>query len=122
QSYHKLEIKYQILQHQYNKLEEAFINEKKCHQRGKPFLLEKPEDWHGGAVFYSPTKKKQALKEERVHERLPAWELKVQAREAKAFERAEKQLQKQLEKQLKIDIQLSKRGNRQSLNPRTPQK
>ncbi|KAF2279446.1 uncharacterized protein EI97DRAFT_362832, partial [Westerdykella ornata] len=53
---HAISAQKQILQHENERLQEALLNEKKRRQRGKALLLKAPEDWHGGAVFWSPTK------------------------------------------------------------------
>ena len=53
---HAISVQKTLLQHKVGQLEEALINEKKRRQRGKPLLLEAPEEYHGGAVFWSPSK------------------------------------------------------------------
>lgn len=143
-----------LLQQENIDLKEAISIEKKRRQRGKALLLEPPEEYHGGAVFWSPSKVQQARdaqqqkeldeaaaqhqKDEAVKARAEQKQLKQQLleqrqvlrqqakveREAEAAEKLrakqQKQEQKALEKQLKNDIQLSKKGKRQSLKPPRP--
>jgi hypothetical protein len=56
QTIHTMAIQNNLLQHEKTHLKEALINEKKRRQPGKPLLLEAPEEYHGGAVFWSPSK------------------------------------------------------------------
>ena len=60
QTIHTLAVQNSILQHENEQLREALSHEKKRRQRGKALLLEPPEGYHGGAVFYSPQKVQQA--------------------------------------------------------------
>ena len=56
-----LVVKNKLLHQENEGLREAFKNKKKRRQRGKALILLPPEDWHGGAIFYSPSKVQQAL-------------------------------------------------------------
>ncbi|KAF2274785.1 uncharacterized protein EI97DRAFT_476301 [Westerdykella ornata] len=49
-----------ILKHEVKQLCEALHNEKKCYKRGKALLLELPEDYNSGAIFWSPSKVQKA--------------------------------------------------------------
>ncbi|KAF1962505.1 nucleotide-diphospho-sugar transferase [Byssothecium circinans] len=112
-----------LLQHENEQLKEALVNEKKRRQRGKPLLLEAPQEYHGGVVFWSPSKQKaleaerrKAAKqekaemlEERRRIRVAAKELRIQQQQKKAAERKEAQIARAAEKQLRQDIQLSKK-------------
>jgi hypothetical protein len=60
QTIHTIATQKQLLQHENEKLREALINEKKRRTRGKPLLLEAPQEYNGGAVFWSPTKVQEA--------------------------------------------------------------
>ncbi|KAF2792069.1 hypothetical protein K505DRAFT_199252, partial [Melanomma pulvis-pyrius CBS 109.77] len=56
QTLHTMAVKSQLLQHENEQLQEALINKRKRRQRGKFLLLQATEEYHGGAVFWSPTK------------------------------------------------------------------
>lgn len=60
QTIHSISARNNLLQHENQRLKEALINEKKRRQRGKALLLEAPEDYNGGAIFWSPNKVKEA--------------------------------------------------------------
>ena len=60
QTLHSITVRNNLLQHENLRLKEALVNKKKRRQRGKPLLLKAPKDYHGGAVFWSPTKVKDA--------------------------------------------------------------
>jgi hypothetical protein len=49
-----------VLKHEVEGLRAALINERTRRKRGKVLPLEKPEEYHGGAVFWSPKKVKEA--------------------------------------------------------------
>jgi len=49
-----------VLKRENERLQEALLNEKKRRQRSKPLLLQAPPEYHGGAVFWSPTKVQEA--------------------------------------------------------------
>jgi hypothetical protein len=50
-------------------LREALINERTRRKRGKPLLLQEPEEYQGGAVFWSPRKVKEARDRQQLQER-----------------------------------------------------
>jgi len=56
QALHSMSVETTLLRHENGQLKEALINEKKRRQRSRPLLLEKPADYHGGAIWYSPRK------------------------------------------------------------------
>jgi hypothetical protein len=58
-----------LLKDEIKGLREALINERMRRKRGKPLLLEEPEGYHGGAVFWSPTKVKDACERQQLKER-----------------------------------------------------
>jgi hypothetical protein len=76
------------LLHQENSgLKETIANEKKRRQRGKPLLLQPPENYDGGAIFWSPQKVKEAriqqeqkelMEEEAQHQKDEANRLKAE--------------------------------------------
>jgi hypothetical protein len=58
-----------LLKDEIKGLREALINERMRRKRGKPLLLEEPEGYHGGAVFWSPRKVKDACERQQLKER-----------------------------------------------------
>jgi hypothetical protein len=58
-----------LLKNEVKSLCKALINERMRRKRGKPLLLEEPEEYHGGAVFWSPRKVKNACKQQWLKER-----------------------------------------------------
>ncbi|KAF1934852.1 hypothetical protein EJ02DRAFT_428974 [Clathrospora elynae] len=59
-----------LLKHKVHQLQEALKHEKKRRQQGKALPLQEPEEYHGGAVFWSPRKVKEARNRQalRTHE------------------------------------------------------
>lgn len=49
-----------LLKDEVRKLREALVNERTRRKRGKPLPLQEAEEYHGGAVFWSPRKVKEA--------------------------------------------------------------
>jgi hypothetical protein len=45
-----------LAEHENVRLKEALINERQCRKQGKALLLEAAEEYHGGAVFWSPSR------------------------------------------------------------------
>jgi hypothetical protein len=81
-------------------LEEALVNEKKRHQRGKPLLLQLQDAESGNAVFYSPRKIQQARDLQREKE---------EAIQAAKTSKEEAKLRRQQEKEEKKRIIEEKR-------------
>jgi hypothetical protein len=57
-----------LLKDEIKGLRKALINERTRRKRGKPFLLKEPEGYHGGAVFWSPRKVKDAHERQQLKE------------------------------------------------------
>jgi hypothetical protein len=66
QTIHQLSIRSVLAEHENKRLKEALINEKKRRKRGKALPLQAAEEYHGGAVFWSPGKVKDAR--DRLHQ------------------------------------------------------
>jgi hypothetical protein len=114
QTIHRLSIRAVLAEHENVGLKEALINEKKRRKRGKALPLEAEEEYHGGAVFWSPRKvekardrlRQQELEEEQ--QRLQKAEIacnrkaqrraKAQAIEARRQARAEARIARQAAK------------------------
>jgi hypothetical protein len=58
-----------LLEYEVKDLREALINERTRRKRGKPLLLEEPEEYHGEAVFWLPRKVKDARELQQLKER-----------------------------------------------------
>ncbi|EOA85915.1 uncharacterized protein SETTUDRAFT_78617, partial [Exserohilum turcica Et28A] len=57
---HSSSVQNSLLKDEVRKLREALINERTRRKRGKPLPLQEAEEYHGGAVFWSPRKVKEA--------------------------------------------------------------
>jgi hypothetical protein len=66
---HSNSVQNALLKDEVKGLREALINERMRRKRGKPLLLEEPEEYHGGAVFWSPRKVKDACERQQLKER-----------------------------------------------------
>jgi hypothetical protein len=60
QAFHQISTQKALLEHEVKGLRKALVNERKRRKRGKALLLEEPEEYYGGAVFWSPRKVKEA--------------------------------------------------------------
>ncbi|CAE7016160.1 Pogo transposable element [Pyrenophora teres f. teres] len=60
QAFHRISTRKSLLEDEVKGLREALINERTRRKRGKPLLLQGPEEYQGGAVFWSPRKVKEA--------------------------------------------------------------
>jgi hypothetical protein len=96
QAFHQISTQKTLLEYEVKGLREALINERTRRKRGKPLLLQEPEEYQGGAVFWSPRKVKeardrqelQAREEEQVqHQKAETSRLREEARQAKVQEK-----------------------------------
>ncbi|KAF2823132.1 hypothetical protein CC86DRAFT_265830, partial [Ophiobolus disseminans] len=60
QAFHSISVQKTLLEQEARGLKEALINERQRRKRGKALPLEAPEEYQGGAVFWSPRKVKEA--------------------------------------------------------------
>jgi hypothetical protein len=111
QTIHRLSIQSTLDRHENIRLKEALINERQRRKRGKALPLQANEEYHGGAVFYSPGKVKDARdrlhqqeleeeqqrlqKAERAHDREDQRQAKAQDIEARRKARAEARIARQ---------------------------
>ena len=72
------------------RLKEALINEKKRRKRGKALPLEAAEEYHGGAIFWSPRKVKEA-RDRQLQQGLEEEQLQHQRAEAARLRELKKQ-------------------------------
>ena len=56
----KLSTQSRLIQRENEKLREALIDERQRKQRSQPGALERPEDYYGGAIVWSPRKVREA--------------------------------------------------------------
>jgi hypothetical protein len=68
QAFHQISTQKTLLEHEVKGLCEALVNERKRRKRGKALMLEEPEEYHGGAVFWSPRKVKEAREQQQLKE------------------------------------------------------
>ncbi|KAF2843851.1 hypothetical protein T440DRAFT_363981, partial [Plenodomus tracheiphilus IPT5] len=92
QAFYSISVQKSLLEHEVQGLREALLNERLRRKRGKALPLQEPEDYHGGAIFYSPRKQQQLQKAEKVRQREEARQVKAHAAQAKREARAEAQL------------------------------
>lgn len=59
-AFHSISVQKTLLEEEAQGLKEALINERLRRKRGKALNFEAPEEYHGGAVFWSPKKVKEA--------------------------------------------------------------
>ncbi|KAI1515208.1 DUF1682 domain containing protein [Pyrenophora tritici-repentis] len=93
-SVHHLSVQYKLLQHENEGLKEALQHKKKHKKKGKALDLQQRQEYHGGSVFWSPRKIREARAREVVRER-DKIEEKLQKAQAKK-QREEVQLQRQV--------------------------
>jgi hypothetical protein len=67
---HHLQVQNELLNHENHGLREALSSKKKHSKKGKALVLQQRQEYHGGAVFWSPRKLQEALVREEVKQRL----------------------------------------------------
>jgi hypothetical protein len=96
-SFHSISVQKTLLQHEAKGLKEALIDERSRRKLSKVLPLEADEEYHGGAVFWSPRKVREAR--ERQHQKqLEEEQQQHQKRERQQLREAQKQ-QKAQEKE-----------------------
>jgi hypothetical protein len=132
--FHQISVQKSLLTHKAQGLRQVLNNERLRRQRGKALPLEPAEEYHGGAIFWSPRKVKEAhdrqlqhrLKEEQLqHQKAEAGCLRKEKRQEKLKAvrarrpvRAAAQLMKQGEKACEAanqDLQATARRSQQQL-------
>lgn len=96
QAFHQISTQKTLLEYEVKGLREALVNERTRRKRGKPLLLQEPEEYQGGAIFWSPRKVKEARdrqqlqereEEQVLHQKAEKSRLREEARQAKAREK-----------------------------------
>ena len=91
-AFHRISVQKSLLTHEAQGLRQALNNERLRRKRGNALPLEQPEEYHGGAVFWSPRKVKEArdrqlqqgLEEEQLqHQKAKAARLRKEKRQEK---------------------------------------
>ena len=90
QAFHSISVQKTLLEQETKGLREALLNEKLRRKRGKALPLEQPEEYHGGAIFWSPRKIKEARDRQRQQE-LEEKQQQLQKLEATRLREQEKQ-------------------------------
>jgi hypothetical protein len=101
--FHRLSVQKSLLAHEAQGFRQAVINERLRRKRGKPLLLEPGEEYHSGAVFWSPKKVKEA--------HIRRQELQRQE-EQQQLEKAERARIREEKKKLKLQAIKKKRAGR----------
>jgi hypothetical protein len=104
-SLHSLQVQNELLHHENQGLREALTVEKKHTKRGKPLDLQQCKEYHGGAVFWSPRKVKEARVRQTVKKRE---EKELQLQKAESAER------KKAARLYKLEIAEEKRAVREA--------
>jgi hypothetical protein len=110
QAFHQISTQKTLLEYEVKGLREALINERTRRKRGKPLLLEEPEEYHGGAVFWSPRKVKDACERQQLKER-EAQQLQQQKAEANRHREESRQTKAeavQARRQAKAEARISR--------------
>jgi hypothetical protein len=88
---HHISIQKQLLEHENQGLREALVIQKKRSKRGRPLPLDQPDEYHGGAVFWSPHSVQRAR--DRQHQKdIEERQLQLQKSEQAEARRASQQL------------------------------
>jgi hypothetical protein len=90
QTIHQLSIRSVLAEHENTRLKEALINERQRRKRGRALPLVADEEYHGGAVFWSPKKVKEA-RDRQLQQGLEEEELQLQKAEAARLRQERKQ-------------------------------
>jgi hypothetical protein len=102
-AFHRISVQKSLLEHEVQGLRQALTNERLRRQQGKALPLEQLEDYHGGAVFWSPRKVKEA------RDRLRQQELEEEQQQLQKAERARVREER---KQAKLQAVQEKRAAR----------
>jgi hypothetical protein len=68
-SLYHLQVQNDLLLHENKGLHEALTTEKKHTQKGKTLDLQQRQEFHGGAIFWSPSKVNEACFHEKIRKR-----------------------------------------------------
>jgi hypothetical protein len=94
---HRLQVQNELLRYENEGLKESLVAKKKHNQHGKPLDLQQRKEYHGGAVFWSPRKVREARARQTIKEREEKEEQhrKSQRKEQQRLEKERKEREKQ---------------------------
>jgi hypothetical protein len=110
QAFHKISTQKMLLEYKVKSLREALINERTRRKQGKPLLLEEPEEYCGGAIFWSPRKVKEARDRQQLkeHEAQQLQQQKAEANRHREESRQTKAEAVQARRQAKAEARISR--------------
>jgi hypothetical protein len=95
QTVHHISIQKQLLEHENQGLREALVIQKKRSKRGRPLPLDRPDEYHSRAVFWSPYSVQQAR--DRQHQKdVEEQQIQLQKSEQAEARQASRQLKARL--------------------------
>ena len=89
-AFHSISVQKSLLTHEAQGLMQALVNERQRRKRGKALPLEAGEEYHGGAVFWSPRKVKEA-RDRQLQQGIKEEQLRHQKAEAARLREVKKQ-------------------------------
>lgn len=101
QTVHSISVQKQILEHENQGLREALTNKKRRQTKGRALLLEEPDEWHGGAVFWSPARVQRA-RDALTQQEAEKQELQHQKNEQKEIQKANQLLKARLQQEKRV--------------------
>ncbi|KAF2735180.1 hypothetical protein EJ04DRAFT_511891 [Polyplosphaeria fusca] len=112
---HKQSIRNDLILHENVRLREALNNEKKRRKCGKPLLLQRDDQYHDGAVLWSPRKVQQARNQpvEQGAEKVLQQQQKEVERERRQCEKEEKAVQLAERRQKAAELKQRRRQQKQ---------
>jgi hypothetical protein len=116
-SLHHISVQNELLKHENQGLREALSHKQKHKKKSKPLNLQQRQEYHGGAVFWSPRKLREARARETVRERdeIEQKLQKAQAREQRDKAQAQRQVeleQRRIEKERLKNIREKERAEK----------
>lgn len=99
---HSISVQKQLLEHENQGLRQALTTKKQRQTKGKTLPLEQPEEWHGGAVFWSPSRIQKArnlLSQQEAEKQ----QLQLQKAQQQEIRIANKQLKARLQQEKRVE-------------------
>jgi hypothetical protein len=106
-SLHHISAKVQLLHHENTGLREALATKKKHKKKGKPLDLQQRQEYHGGAVFWSPSKVREARVRQSVKEQEEK-EQKLQKAETAELRKAAKLYKEKIAEEKRVAREAAK--------------
>jgi hypothetical protein len=95
QTIHSISVQKQLLEHENQGLREALANKKRRQTKGRTLPFEQPDEWHGGAVFWSPARVQRA-RDALAQQEAEKQQQQHQKKEQREIQKANQQLKAQL--------------------------